>query len=98
MTKSATLQRIRITPELKVRLERLAQDDRRTVSDYVRLVLEQHVKSAECFGELASEDKAPSLKIAGPAIDVNVSGPFPISKPMSFAPLVWSDENEQKEC
>ena len=64
MTKSATLQRIRITPELKVRLERLAQDDRRTVSDYVRLVLEQHVKSAECFGELAMTDQiAPSSKL-----------------------------------
>jgi len=55
MTKSATLQRIRIEPELKSRLERLAHDDRRTVSDYVRLVLEQHVRSVECFDELASE-------------------------------------------
>jgi len=55
--KSATLQRIRITPEMKARLERLAHDDRRTVSDYVRLVLEQHVKSVECLRELALDVK-----------------------------------------
>ena len=55
MSKSVTIPRIRVEPDLKARLERLAHDDRRTVSDYVRLVLEQHVKSVECFGELAGE-------------------------------------------
>jgi len=54
MSKPATVQ-TRVTLELKARLERLAHDDRRTVSDYVRLVLEQHVRSVECFEELASE-------------------------------------------
>ena len=68
MTKSATL-RIRITPELKGRLERLAVDDRRTVSDYVRLVLEQHVKSVECFDELAG-DAERTLRMAGSFEDI----------------------------
>jgi predicted DNA-binding protein len=51
--KSATLPRIRVTPEMKARVKQLAQADNRTVSDYVRLVLERHIKSIKCFEELA---------------------------------------------
>lgn len=40
---------------MKGALERLAIEDERTVSDYVRLVLKQHLKSMECFEELVDE-------------------------------------------
>ena len=61
--KTATLQRIRITPEMKGKLERLALEDKRTVSDYVRLVLEQHLKSVECLQDLASDEA--TIKVSG---------------------------------
>lgn len=35
---------IRMTGQLKKRLEELAEDDRRTVGDYIRVVLEDHVE------------------------------------------------------
>lgn len=54
--KSATLQRIRITPEMKDELERLALEDERTVSDYVRLVLKQHLKSVGCLQTLRNDE------------------------------------------
>jgi predicted DNA-binding protein len=38
--------RIRITPTLKAQLEKLAAHDRRTMSDYIRLALEQIVEDA----------------------------------------------------
>ena len=66
MSKSATLQRIRITPEMRKRLEQLALDDSRTVSDYVRLVLEQHVKPVECFEGLVNRERDEYL-----VIDIN---------------------------
>ena len=34
---------VRITGELKDRLERLAKTDRRTLASYVELVLEEHI-------------------------------------------------------
>jgi hypothetical protein len=34
---------LRIRPSLKTALEKLAQDDRRTLASYVELILEQHV-------------------------------------------------------
>lgn len=39
--------RIRITPSLKAELEKLAADDRRTLSDWIRLVLEKAVAEAK---------------------------------------------------
>jgi len=35
---------VRIRPELKAKLEKLAAQDRRTLSAYVELVLEQHAE------------------------------------------------------
>ncbi len=46
---------MRITPELKKALEKLATADNRTLSDYVGLALEQHVRSMECLRELVDE-------------------------------------------
>lgn len=40
---------------MKARLERLAMADGRSVADYVRRVLEQHLQSVECLRELAEE-------------------------------------------
>lgn len=42
MKKTAPLS-IRITPELKEALEKLADEDRRALSSYVQLALEEHV-------------------------------------------------------
>jgi hypothetical protein len=36
--------KIRITPRLKTELERLAKEGRRSISDYVSIVLETHVE------------------------------------------------------
>jgi predicted DNA-binding protein len=55
MSKTAIVQ-TRMTPEARARLERLALDDSRTLSDYVRLVLERHLKSVECLEALASDE------------------------------------------
>ena len=38
---------LRLSPGLKAELERLAREDRRTLSEYVRLVLEDHVKGTK---------------------------------------------------
>jgi len=63
MTNKSASVKVRITPGLKGRLERLALEDSRTVSDYVRLLLEHHVKSVGCFDELAAvEQVAPSSR------------------------------------
>lgn len=53
--KSGKIPRIRVTPEMQGKLERLAADDSRTMSDYVRLVLKQHLKSVECLRKLVDE-------------------------------------------
>ncbi|KAB2916746.1 MAG: ribbon-helix-helix protein, CopG family [Hyphomicrobiaceae bacterium] len=42
MTKTAALS-IRIEPELKAALERLAKDDRRSLASYVEIALQEHV-------------------------------------------------------
>lgn len=55
LNRSETIPKIRVTPKLKADLEGLATADGRTLSDYVRRVLEQHVQSAGCFDELASQ-------------------------------------------
>ena len=35
---------LRVRPTLKAKLEKLAEQDRRTLSSYVEIVLEEHVK------------------------------------------------------
>ena len=45
---------VRIPGKMKSQLEQLAKADSRTLSDYVRLVLERHLQSVECLQELAS--------------------------------------------
>jgi hypothetical protein len=35
---------LRVRPALKAKLEKLAEQDRRTLSSYVEIVLEEHVK------------------------------------------------------
>jgi predicted HicB family RNase H-like nuclease len=45
MARNAQLN-LRITPELKARLEKLAKQERRTLSAYVEKVLDEHVKNA----------------------------------------------------
>jgi hypothetical protein len=44
-TRSATLV-LRVRPELKAALERLATNDRRSISNYVEVILEEHVQKA----------------------------------------------------
>ena len=44
-TRSATLV-LRVRPELKAALERLATNDRRSISNYVEIILEDHVQKA----------------------------------------------------
>jgi predicted DNA-binding protein len=38
---------IRLTPELKAKLKSFAQEDRRSLSSYIVIVLEQHVADRE---------------------------------------------------
>jgi hypothetical protein len=44
-TRSATLV-LRVRPELKAALERLAGNERRSISNYVEIILEDHVQKA----------------------------------------------------
>jgi hypothetical protein len=44
-TRSATLV-LRVRPELKAALEHLAANDRRSISNYVEIILEDHVQKA----------------------------------------------------
>ena len=43
--RSATLV-LRVRPELKAALERLATNERRSISNYVEIILEEHVQKA----------------------------------------------------
>jgi hypothetical protein len=45
MARNAQLN-LRVSPILKAKLEKLAEEDRRTLSAYVEKLLEDHVKSA----------------------------------------------------
>jgi predicted DNA-binding protein len=45
MVRNAQLN-LRVKPALKAKLERLAKEDRRTLSAYVKKLLEDHVESA----------------------------------------------------
>jgi hypothetical protein len=44
-TRSATLV-LRVRPELKAALERLAGNERRSISNYIEILLEEHVQKA----------------------------------------------------
>ena len=44
-TRSAILV-LRVRPELKAALERLATNERRSISNYVEIILEEHVQKA----------------------------------------------------
>jgi hypothetical protein len=44
-TRSATLV-LRVRPELKAAIERLAGNERRSISNYVEIILEEHVQKA----------------------------------------------------
>ena len=46
MTKTTTLG-FRIDPELKKRLQELADADRRSLSAYIEIILENHIKAME---------------------------------------------------
>jgi hypothetical protein len=41
---------LRVRPTLKAKLEKLAKEDRRTLSPYIEKLLEDHVKSASQLG------------------------------------------------
>ena len=45
MARSAQMN-LRVRPTLKARLEKLAREDRRTLSAYVKKLLEDHVRTA----------------------------------------------------
>ena len=49
MARSAQMN-LRVRPTLKAKLEKLAKEDRRTLSAYVEKLLEDHVKSASQIG------------------------------------------------
>ena len=49
MTRNAQLN-LRVRPTLKAKLEKLANQDRRTLSAYVEKLLEDHVKSGSQVG------------------------------------------------
>lgn len=46
MKKTAAVN-LRMTEELRDRLQRLAEENRRNISDYIRLVLEEHADAEE---------------------------------------------------
>ena len=71
MNKSTAL-RVRIAPELKARLKKLAREDKRTLSDYVCLMLERGVRSVECFDELASVSSDAVMTSAGESAGVYI--------------------------
>ena len=49
MARSAQMN-LRVRPALKAKLEKLAKEDRRTLSAYVEKLLEDHVRSASGLG------------------------------------------------
>jgi len=53
MTNKDRILHVRITNEMRDELECLASEDGRSLSDYVRRVLERHLQSMECLRELA---------------------------------------------
>jgi hypothetical protein len=48
---------IRLTPELKAALKRFAQEDRRSLSSYIVLLLEKHVEQREKTGKRRTVQK-----------------------------------------
>ena len=55
-TRSATLV-LRVRPELKAALERLATNDRRSISNYVEIILEEHVQKAPSKRRYATSEQ-----------------------------------------
>ena len=49
MARSAQMN-LRVRPALKAKLEKLAKEDRRTLSAYVEKLLEDHIRSASRLG------------------------------------------------
>jgi predicted DNA-binding protein len=57
--KRTTSVNIRMTDELRGELQRLADANKRTLSDYVRLLLEEHVESQQDHEEATARKKKP---------------------------------------
>ena len=49
---------LRVRPSLKAKLEKLAKQDRRTLSAYVEKLLDDHVRSVPTDAEHRHEDRA----------------------------------------
>lgn len=58
--KRTTSVNIRMTDELRGELQRLADTNKRTLSDYVRLLLEEHVEARREREEDAAKRKRPA--------------------------------------
>jgi predicted transcriptional regulator len=58
--KRTTSVNIRITDELRGELQRLADSNKRTLSDYVRLILEEHAEVKREREEDAAKRKRPA--------------------------------------
>jgi predicted transcriptional regulator len=58
--KRATSVNIRMTDELRGELQRLAEANKRTLSDYIRIVLEEHAEAQRERGEDAAKRKRPA--------------------------------------
>jgi hypothetical protein len=59
MARNAQLN-LRIRPALKAKLEKLAKQDRRTLSAYVEKVLDEHVESASSRKKRPKRDGTPA--------------------------------------
>ena len=58
--KRATSVNIRMTDELRGELQRLAEANKRTLSDYIRIVLEEHAEVQRERGEDTAKRKRPA--------------------------------------
>jgi predicted DNA-binding protein len=58
--KRATSANIRMTDELRGELQRLAEANKRTLSDYIRIVLEEHAEAERERTEDAAKRKRPA--------------------------------------
>jgi predicted DNA-binding protein len=58
--KRATSVNLRMTDELRAELQRLADSNKRTLSDYIRLLLEEHVEVQRERAEDQTKKKRPA--------------------------------------
>lgn len=58
--KKSTSVNVRMTEELRDQLQKLADANRRTLSDYIRLLLEEHVEAHREQAEGAAKKKKPT--------------------------------------